>query len=55
MPKLVILEQAKKLHTDLIVMGSHGRHGISLLLGSTANGVIHHAQCDVFVVRVKEE
>ena len=39
--------------TDLIVVGSHGRHGLGLLLGSTANGVLHGAKCDVLAVRVK--
>lgn len=37
---------------DLIVIGSHGRHGLGLLLGSTANAVLHGAQCDVLAVRV---
>ncbi len=37
---------------DLIVVGSHGRHGLALLLGSTANGVLHGANCDVLAVRV---
>ena len=37
---------------DLIVVGSHGRHGLALLLGSTANGVLHGATCDVLAVRV---
>ena len=39
---------------DLIVLGSHGRHGVRLLLGSTANGVLHHAKCDVLAVRIKD-
>jgi len=39
---------------DLIIIGSHGRHGISLLLGSTANAVLHGAKCDVLAVRFKE-
>lgn len=38
---------------DLIVVGSHGKHGLALLLGSTANGVLHGAHCDVLAVRVK--
>ena len=38
--------------TDLIVVGSHGRRGLSLLLGSTANGVLHGAERDVLAVRV---
>lgn len=43
---------AKQDDVDLIVVGSHGRHGLSLLLGSTANGVLHGASCDVLAVRV---
>ena len=43
---------AEKLDADLIVVGSHGRHGLALLLGSTANGVLHGAKCDVLAVRV---
>ena len=43
---------ARELKADLIVVGSHGRHGLALLLGSTANGVIHGASCDVLAVRV---
>jgi universal stress protein A len=53
-PKTVIIEQAKKIHADLIIVGSHGRHGISVLLGTTADGIIHHAPCDVLAVHVKE-
>ena len=52
-PKVVILDKAKQLNADLIIVGSHGRHGVRLLLGSTANAVIHGAHCDVLAVRVK--
>lgn len=45
---------AKENSVDLIAVGSHGRHGLSLLLGSTANGVLHGAKCDVLAVRVHE-
>lgn len=38
---------------DAIVIGSHGRHGLGLLLGSTSTGVIHGCHCDVLVVRLK--
>lgn len=44
---------AEEIGADLIVVGSHGRHGLALLLGSTANGVLHGAPCDVLAVRVK--
>ena len=43
---------AIELSTDLIVVGSHGRHGLALLLGSTSNGILHGATCDVLAVRV---
>ncbi|WP_370298864.1 universal stress protein [Pontibacterium sp.] len=46
---------AKEKEFDLIVVGSHGRHGLALLLGSTANSVLHGASCDVLAVRVHEE
>jgi len=38
---------------DLVVIGSHGRKGISLLLGSTANAVLHGSTCDVLAIRIK--
>ncbi len=49
-----ILRIAEEQGVDLIVIGSHGRHGIQLLLGSTANAVLHGAPCDVLAVRVKD-
>jgi len=52
--KREILRVAKELHADLIIIGSHGRHGVELLLGSTANAVLHHAQCDVLAVRIHD-
>lgn len=48
-----ILQLAEEENVDLIVVGSHGRSGIQLLLGSTANAVLHGAPCDVLAVRVK--
>jgi universal stress protein A len=44
---------AKENAVDLIVVGSHGRHGLALLLGSTANAVLHDAPCDVLAVRIR--
>ena len=43
---------AIELSTDIIVVGSHGRHGLALLLGSTSNGILHGATCDVLAVRI---
>lgn len=51
--KPVILETAEELNIDLIVCGSHGRHGWALLLGSTANAILHGAKCDVLTFRLK--
>lgn len=45
---------AKEKAVDLIVLGTHGQHGLQLILGSTANSVLHGAPCDVLAVRVKE-
>ena len=45
---------AEENASDLVVVGSHGRHGLGLLLGSTANGVLHGAKCNVLAVRVHE-
>lgn len=53
-PKGVIIDYAREIGADLIVLGSHGRHGLGLLLGSTATGVLHIAECDVLAVRVHE-
>ncbi len=47
-----IMRVAEERQADLIVVGSHGRHGVALLLGSTANAVLHHATCDVLAVRI---
>ena len=43
---------AKENDVDLIVIGTHGQKGLQLLLGSTANAVLHGAGCDVLSVRV---
>jgi universal stress protein A len=48
-----ILRVAEELGVDLIVVGSHGRHGLAALLGSTARTVLHGAKCDVLAVRIK--
>jgi len=49
-----ILKKAKDLEVDLIVVGSHGRHGLARLLGSTANAILHGAECDVVTVRYEQ-
>lgn len=47
-----ITEYAKEAGADLIVVSSHGYHGIKrMLLGSVAESVIRHAHCAVLVLR----
>jgi len=46
-----VLRVAEEHDVDLIVTGSHGKHGLALLLGSTANAILHGANCDVLIVR----
>lgn len=54
-PKVEIIRVAEEISADLIVLGSHGRHGLGLLLGSTASSVVNHAKCDVLSVRLNDE
>lgn len=53
-PRQEIHRLAEEQQCDLIVVGSHGRHGLALLLGSTANDLLHGAPCDVLAVRLKK-
>ncbi|MGV6807979.1 MAG: universal stress protein [bacterium] len=46
---------ARENDVDLMVVGTHGRHGLSLIFGSTANGVLHGAPCDVFAVKISDQ
>ena len=39
---------------QLIIIGTHGQKGLQLLLGSTANAVLHGAGCDVLAVRITD-
>jgi universal stress protein A len=54
-PEVEIHAMAEDIGADLIVVGSHGRYGLALLMGSTANGVLHGASCDVLAVRVGKD
>ena len=51
---LVVVRKAEEHAVDLIAMGTHGRSGLAhLLLGSTAERVVQHADCPVLTVRQK--
>lgn len=50
-PWYEILRFTKERDVDLIVLGSHGRHGFDVLLGSTTSAILQRAHCDVLVVR----
>ena len=51
-PRDAILAAAEAVHADLIVMGTHGRRGLSrLVLGSVAEDVVRRAPCPVLAIR----
>ena len=51
-PREALVQVAREVNADLVVVGSHGRTGISkLMLGSVATHVVSHAPCDVLVVK----
>jgi len=53
-PKQEINRYIKDHQCDLVIMGSHGRHGLTILLGSTANAILHAMPCDVLTVKIQE-
>lgn len=55
-PGLDVAEYAAEIAADLIVVSSHGYHGIRrLLMGSTAERILRHAPCPVLVLRRSDE
>jgi nucleotide-binding universal stress UspA family protein len=55
-PSLGIVQLASDLEADVIVVGSHGNHGLTRwLLGSVAEGVVRQAHCPVLVVPPEPE
>lgn len=54
-PAVEIRKTAVEMNTEIIVIGTHGRHGLGLILGSTANSVLHGVPCDVLVVRITSD
>lgn len=54
-PAAEIHKLAVELDCDLISIASHGRHGWQLLLGSTANAILHGTKCDVLVSKLADK
>lgn len=51
-PHAAIVTEAERIGAGLIVVGSHGRHGVArLILGSVAERVVRYAGCPVLVAR----
>jgi nucleotide-binding universal stress UspA family protein len=54
-PAAEIVSAARELQADLIVISTHGYRGLErVLLGSTAENVVRHADCPVLTIRAKE-
>ncbi len=53
-PQQEITQLAIQQQIDLIIVGSHDRHGLAVLMGSTAKDVLYHAECDVLAVHIKK-
>ncbi|MGH6691341.1 MAG: universal stress protein [Gammaproteobacteria bacterium] len=54
-PASEIVRHANEAHADVVIMGTHGRTGLSrVLLGSVAERVIRTAPCPVLTVRTPE-
>jgi universal stress protein A len=51
--KSEILRVAEEEQVDLIVLGSHERHGLAIMVNFTEDTVLHAAHCDVLAVRLK--
>lgn len=50
-PANVILAEAERVNADVIVVGNRRMQGMQRVLGAVANEIVHHAPCDVLVVK----
>jgi nucleotide-binding universal stress UspA family protein len=50
-PAPVILNEAERVKAELIVVGNRRMQGVQRVLGAVANEIVHHAPCDVLVVK----
>ena len=51
-PEQEIIRFAREQGVDLVIVGAHERHGLSLFRGATTDAVVHNAPCDVLVVHL---
>ncbi len=55
-PSDVILDKSRELDVNLVIMGSHGKKGLSrLIMGSVAETVVRKANCPVLIVKAEEK
>ncbi len=47
-----IVKLAKDTAVDLVIVGSHDKHGLAILFGSTANAMLHAMPCDILAVKL---
>ena len=50
-PGSVILDEAERVKAELIIVGNRRMQGMQRVLGAIANEIVHHAPCDVLVVK----
>jgi universal stress protein A len=53
-PHHEIIQVIEERKIDLLVIGSHGRHGLQRLLGSTAHALLNLAPCDILMIRLSD-
>ena len=54
-PVTTIVNLVEELNCDLLVFGTHGRHGWRKILGSTASALVQSAPCDMLMVKIGED
>jgi universal stress protein A len=53
-PTEQILKFAREHQPRMLILGTHGRQGLSRILGSVASRVVRHAECPVMVLRQRQ-
>lgn len=50
-PQQILIDEAERRGATMIVVGNRRMQGLGRILGSVANWVVHHAPCDVYIVK----